>query len=122
MERIVLNVGETELLVEVARSEEEKARGLMFREDLGNLDGMLFLFQEDRRLSFWMKNTLLPLSIAYISSDGVIREIYPLEPGSLLPVESRRSLRYALEVPRGLFEEKDIVPGDRIVFPEDFKP
>lgn len=121
LERTTLVIDGLEMTVEVARTEEEKARGLMFREKMGPADGMIFIFEEDRHLSFWMKNTLMPLSIAYISSNGVVREIYDMEPGSLDPVVSVRSVRYALEVPRGFFEDPGISPGDRIRFEEGFK-
>ena len=116
-----LTIKGIELEVEVARTPEEKARGLMFREELKSADGMIFIFDEDRHLSFWMKNTLIPLSIAYISSDGRIREIYDMEPESLEPVVSNHSVRYALEVPRGYFREKGIVPGDPVLFEQSFE-
>ena len=121
MERTTVRIGEVELQVEVARTRDERTRGLMFREDMGRFDGMLFVFQEDQHLSFWMKNTLIPLSIAYISSDGTIREIYDMKPESLESVPSVRSVRYALEVRQGFFGEHDIVPGDRVEFPGDFR-
>lgn len=122
LERTILRIKGLEIDVEVARTEEERAHGLMYREKMGPAEGMIFIFKEDRRLSFWMKNTLIPLSIAYISADGTIREIYDMEPGSLDPVESIRSVRYALEMPRGFFEDHGITPGDRIIFEEDFVP
>ena len=68
-----------------------------------------------------MKDTLIPLSIAFISSDGVIKEIYDMKPLSLRGIVSRQSVRYALEVNQGIFELNDIKPGDTVVFPEDFK-
>ncbi len=120
-ETTTLAISGLELEVEVARTAEERSKGLMFREEWGSIDGMLFIFEEDRRLSFWMKNTLLPLSIAYISHDGTIREIYDMEPGSLEPVESVRSVRYALEVPRGFFARNHVSIGDRIIFEEGFE-
>jgi uncharacterized membrane protein (UPF0127 family) len=75
---------------------------------------MLFIFDRDEILSFWMKNTLVSLSIAYISSEGKIVEIHDLEPGNLNPVRSSRSVRYALEVPRGWFTRTGLGPGDRL--------
>jgi uncharacterized membrane protein (UPF0127 family) len=65
-------------------------------------------------MSFWMKNTLVPLSIAYIANDGRILEIYDMQPGNLTPVRSSRSARYALEVPQGWFDRVGITPGDRL--------
>jgi uncharacterized membrane protein (UPF0127 family) len=87
----------------------------MFRKEVKDGEGMFFIFERDQVLSFWMKNTLVPLSIAYISRDGEILEIRDLEPGNLNPVVSSRSCRYALEVPEGWFGRVGIGPGDRLV-------
>ncbi len=114
---VVLRIGEHTLQCEVARTEEEQARGLMFRENLPEEYGMLFIYESDRRLSYWMKDTGIPLSIAYISSDGTIKEIYDLKPFSQKEVLSRYSVRYALEVNQGYFESRNIKPGDRVELP-----
>jgi uncharacterized membrane protein (UPF0127 family) len=103
------------ITAEIARTERERERGLMFRKEIKDGEGMLFVFDRDQILSFWMKNTLVPLSIAYISRDGVILEIRELEPGNLRPIVSGRSCRYALEVPRGWFDRAGLGPGSRIV-------
>jgi uncharacterized membrane protein (UPF0127 family) len=103
------------LKAEIARTDKQRQRGLMFRKELKDGEGMLFIFEQDQILSFWMKNTLVPLSIAYISREGVILEIRDLEPGNLRPVASSRSCRYALEVPRGWFDRAGLGPGDRLV-------
>lgn len=107
--------------VEVADTPGEWRRGLMDRTKLGKDRGMLFIFPEDRRLSFWMKDTPLPLSIAYIDSSGIIREIHAMEPHSRKAVSSKSSLRYALEVNRGRFAELGIAEGGRIVFWRGFE-
>jgi uncharacterized membrane protein (UPF0127 family) len=107
--------GPVTIRAEIARTEEQRERGFMFREEVKDGEGMLFVFDRDQVLSFWMKNTLVPLSIAYISRDGVIREIRDLEPGNLRPVVSGRSCRYALEVPRGWFGKAGVEPGNRLV-------
>jgi uncharacterized membrane protein (UPF0127 family) len=73
---------------------------------------MLFVFERDQQLSFWMKNTLIPLSIAYIASDGRITEIRDMYPHDENSVHSSRSVRYALEVPQGCFGRAGIRPGD----------
>lgn len=102
--------------MEIARSPEEQARGLMFRHSMPEDHGMLFPFPEPRQASFWMKNTPLPLSIAYISPDGIILEIYDLHPYHLEPVVSQSpTVAYALEVHRGWFRRHDIAPGDRVI-------
>lgn len=109
-----LKVGGAQVIAEVARTEVERERGLMLRSSLAEGSGMLFVFDKDDRLSFWMKNTKLPLSIAYIASDGCIRQIVDLEPESLATVQSERSVRYALEVPRGWFERAGVKVGDLV--------
>ncbi len=102
--------------VEVADTSESRQLGLMHRKSLDPDEGMLFVFEEEQKLSFWMKNTSIPLSIAYISKHGEIKEIHHMEPFSQKPVPSRYSVLYALEVNQGFFEEKGIGPGDRIQF------
>ena len=73
---------------------------------------MLFIFEKDQILSFWMKNTPHPLSIAYIDSKGKIRDIFDMTPYSLASVVSTVSVRYALEVPQGWFDKVGIKKGD----------
>ncbi len=109
-----LKVGEHYLTVEIAATREERAEGLMYRKKLPENRGMLFVFEKERRLSFWMKNTYIPLSIAFISSDGRIRQIEDMQPESLASVTSDRSVLYALEVNRGWFTEHGIQAGDRV--------
>jgi uncharacterized membrane protein (UPF0127 family) len=86
----------------------------MFRRELAAGAGMLFIFEDDQVRSFWMKNTFIPLSIAYILYDGTIVDIRDMRPGDLSPVHSSRSARYALEVPQGWFASAGIRPGDRL--------
>ena len=82
---------------------------------------MLFLYTEDRHLSFWMKNTSVPLSIAFLTKDGVISQIELMKPHSLKTVNSYRAVRYALELRQGSFAELGVQAGDRVVFPEGFR-
>ncbi len=100
--------------VELAISPEEQQRGFMEREVIPEGTGMIFLYKEDKKMHFWMKNTPHPLSIAYIDSSGMIREIYDMTPYSLQSVSSIHSVRYALEVPQGMFERLGITVGDKI--------
>jgi len=97
---------------EIASTNEERSQGLMFRDKLADGEGMLFIFERDQVLSFWMKNTHIPLSIAYIASDGRIIDIKDMHPLDLSSVSSSRSVRYAIEVPQGWFLRMGIKIGD----------
>ncbi|MDR0382766.1 MAG: DUF192 domain-containing protein [Spirochaetaceae bacterium] len=109
---IVNQAGEdVSLVAELARTAEEQGRGLMFRKKLEDGEGMLFVYERDQILSFWMKNTTIPLSIAFISGGGRIVEIKDMRPLNLSPVRSSRSVRYALEAPQGWFERSNISAG-----------
>ena len=100
---------------EIARTDEERNRGLMHRKNLPDGEGMLFVYEYDTVMSFWMKNTYIPLSIAYITSDGRITEIKDMYPHDENSVMSSRSVRYALEVPQGWFGRVGVKPGDVII-------
>jgi len=88
--------------------------GLMFREKLDQNSGMLFVFDEVGEKSFHMKDTKIPLDIAFINKDGIIESIKELEPLNTLPVYSNSKVLYALEVNRGWFAEKNVKIGDRV--------
>ncbi len=109
----ILRSGAVEILVELAESPSEQETGLMGRKELADGRGMLFVYSDDRMMSFWMKNTLIPLSIAYLGADGTIKEIRDMEPGSLAPVESGHYVRHALEAPLGWFGRVGLGIGDR---------
>ncbi|MGP1601816.1 DUF192 domain-containing protein [Treponema sp.] len=102
---------------ELARTQKEQMKGYMERTRIPEGTGMLFIFERDQILSFWMKNTPTALSIAYIDSRGTIREIYDMTPFSLASVTSNVSLRYALEVPQGWFQKNNIAAGAVISLP-----
>jgi uncharacterized protein len=103
--------------VEVARTGKEQERGLMFRERMGKDEGMLFVYEREERLSFWMKNTRLPLSIAFIDKGGKIVDIQDMEPFSLDTHTSAYPARYALEMNRGWFAREGIKVGDLVKIP-----
>ncbi|MDR1466571.1 MAG: DUF192 domain-containing protein [Treponema sp.] len=107
--------GNVNLAAEVAETTEERQRGLMFRKSLADGRGMIFVFERDQILSFWMKDTYIPLSIAFIAGDGRIIEIHDMEPLSLASVQSSRSCRYALEAPLGWFTRAKINVGDTLI-------
>jgi len=104
----------TTVKAEIAVTQEERNQGLMHRQKLPDGEGMLFVFENDQRLSFWMKNTYIPLSIAYITSDGRIIDILDMYPHDENSVVSSRSVRYALEVPQGWFFRVGVQTGDRV--------
>ena len=106
--------------VEVADDLAEQAKGLMDRTTLGENRGMLFVYPEERELSFWMKNTLIPLSIAFIDSERRIIDIQDMKPLDDEPPSyvSAEPAQYALEVNQGFFEERGVKVGDSVELPE----
>lgn len=103
---------EISVLAEIAVKPEDRNRGFMERKNIPQGTGMLFVFENDQILNFWMKNTPTPLSIAYISKDGKIKDILDMQPFSLADVSSSSYVRYALEVPQGWFRKNGVSAGD----------
>ncbi len=106
---------------EMAVKPEERNYGFMNRKHIPSGTGMLFVFEEEQQLSFWMKNTPHPLSIAYIDKNGKIRDIFDMEPYSLSPILSTRSVMYALEVPKGWYADNGIKVGDLVEIPRNYR-
>lgn len=100
---------------EIAAHEKERNYGFMNRKKIPDGTGMLFVFEQDQILRFWMKDTPTALSIAYIDSTGTIRDIFSMTPYSLADITSTSSVRYALEVPRGWFTRMNISVGDKVL-------
>jgi uncharacterized protein len=115
---IVASGGRFQFEVELAQTPAERARGLMFRESLADDHGMLFDFGHPQEVAMWMRNTLIPLDILFIRSDGSIsriaRDAHPL---SDRVMESGDPVRAVLELRGGLTAERGIEPGDRIIHP-----
>lgn len=109
-----------EVVAEIAKKAEDRNHGYMERKVIPDGTGMIFVFEKDQILSFWMKNTPHPLSIAYIDSKGKIRNIYDMTPFSLSSIVSTVSVRYALEVPQGWYEKNNVKEGDYIILPSSF--
>ena len=103
------------LNIEVPKTQTEFEMGLMFRESLEENTGMLFIFEEAGQKSFHMKDTRIPLDIAFIKEDGIIESIKELNPFTLLPVFSDGEVLYALEVNRGWFVENNVNIGDNVL-------
>ena len=119
-EKVTISAAGKALTVEVARTEAQREHGLMGRRNLGPRDGMIFVFDRDQKLSFWMKDTPTPLSIAFLSAEGKILQIEDMEPFSEKIILSRLSARYALEVRKGAFAELGVSEGAVVTFAPGF--
>ena len=108
----------TEVQVEIADDTAEQRRGLMERTELAENAGMLFVFDREEPRSFWMRNTLIPLSIAYIASDGRIVDIQDMQPLDETSHPSAEPAQYALEVNQGFFAGRGIVVGNVVEIPD----
>lgn len=113
-QKISITIKKYKLIVEIADTKLTRTTGLMFRKELEWDNGMLFVFEAEKKVSFWMKNTSIPLSIAFIDRNGIITEILDLKPNNLTSKKSKKKVKYALEVNRDYFRKNDIKAGDKI--------
>ncbi|MEM4263449.1 MAG: DUF192 domain-containing protein [Candidatus Woesearchaeota archaeon] len=112
-----VKIGDTKVTVELAITPEEKAKGLMYREYLAEDRGMLFVFEEEKAPSFWMKNTLIPLDMIFINSENKIVDILLAEPCKKDPCRSytpKADAKYVLEVNAGFSERHNANIGDEV--------
>ena len=109
-----VRVGPHPMKVEIVETDPQRVKGLMFREKLGRDDGMLFIYDRAEYQSMWMKNTLIPLSVAFLDANGVILNIEDMEPQTLDSHMSAGPASYAIEANRGWFAAKKIKPGDKV--------
>ncbi len=108
-----------EVGVEIAQKHEDRMRGLMYRTSMGDGAGMLFVFEEEQKLQFWMKNTCIPLDMIFLSADGVIVGIEENTPTlSLASFGPRCHARYVLEVNAGWARKTGVRPGMRVELPK----
>jgi hypothetical protein len=105
------------MTVEIADTDETRGLGLMYRSSMDPDAGMLFDFGEDTNSSFWMANTILPLSIAFIQADGNIIDIKDMQPLDTTSVGPGATYRYALETNQGYFRAHNLAPGDKVTLP-----
>ena len=103
------------LEVEIPNNLRDFNRGLMFRESLENDKGMLFIFERVGQYSFYMKNTTIPLDVAFVTEDGIVESIKSLEPNDETAVSSDGQVLFAIEANRGWFAENNVEVGDEIV-------
>jgi len=109
-----LNIGIHLIKAEVAQTEAEREQGLMFRERMGDNEGMVFLFNAPAGVCMWMKNTLIPLSVAFIDDKGEIINIAEMKEQTLDSHCASRAATYALEMNKGWFRQKNIKPGMQV--------
>jgi len=102
--------------VEIAVTSEEHAKGLMGRSELCDTCGMLFIFNDEEYRTFWMKNTKIPLSIAFIDKNGIINDIQDMNPYQTFPTySSKYPAKFALEVNQGWFKKNNITTGSKVI-------
>jgi len=116
-----INIHDKKPRVEVAFRQKERTIGLMFRDKLDNDHGMLFIYPQEQNLSFWMKNTGIPLSIAFINSSETITQIESMAPYSLTNHTSNVKVRFALEMEKGWFRKNGITVGSKVDFPSEIR-
>lgn len=112
--QIKLNAGVHNIRAQVAQTDEQRTVGLMHRPQMPTNEGMLFVFPVASQQCFWMKNTLLPLSAAFIADDGTIVNIEDMKPQTENPHCSTKPVRFVLEMNKGWFAARSLGPGSRI--------
>lgn len=110
---------QAKLTVEIAATEKQRQQGLMLRQSMADNAGMLFLFPNDTTVGFWMRNTYLPLDIAYIDAAGKVLEIHQAQPLDETSITPKGPYRYTLEVNQGWFERHGFGPGANVTLPGD---
>jgi len=112
---VQLTIDGNNVQAEVANTESTRMTGLMFRNSMGTDDGMLFVFTDAKQRAFWMKNTMIPLSIAFMDSKGVIENVLEMPPQTEENFLSDAPAQYALEMNAGWFTKRGIKPGDLVL-------
>ena len=112
--RARLTAGIHQITVQVAQSPEQRSTGLMFRKEMPQAEGMLFVFDQPSQQCFWMKNTLLPLTAAFVADDGSIVNLVDMKPQSTDSHCSAKPVRYVLEMNQGWFAKKGIKAGAKL--------
>jgi uncharacterized membrane protein (UPF0127 family) len=109
---IKLWLGAHEVVTEIARTPIEHQMGMMWRTNMAEMEGMIFIFDEPGRRSFWMRNTLVPLDIAYLAPDGTLLEVHAAQPRNETPLPSESDrVQFVLETRQGWFQRNNVKPG-----------
>lgn len=114
LQRVVLSAGMHQIDAQVASSSEQRQIGLMFRKDMPQHEGMIFVFDQPAQQCFWMKDTLLPLTAAFVADDGTIVNLADMKPQTLDAHCSGKPVRYVLEMNQGWFAKKGIRAGSKL--------
>ncbi len=109
-----VRIGPHPMKVEIVETDPQRVKGLMFREKLGRDEGMLFIYDEPAYQAMWMKNTLIPLSVAFIDREGVILNIEEMAPQTEDSHMSAGPASYSIEANKGWFAQKGVKPGDKV--------
>ena len=114
LERATLSAGMHLIDAQLANTQQQRMVGLMHRKEMPAHEGMLFVFEEPGKQCFWMKNTLLPLSAAFVADDGTIVNIEDMQPHSTAEHCSKKPVRFVLEMNQGWFAKKGLKSGSKI--------
>ena len=112
--RVTLSAGMHQIDAQIAQTPDQRATGLMHRKEMPQHEGMLFAFERPSIQCFWMKDTLLPLSAAFVADDGTVVNIADMKPLALDSHCSDKPVRYVLEMNQGWFARKGVKPGSRL--------
>ncbi|MBM5786840.1 MAG: DUF192 domain-containing protein [Candidatus Fonsibacter sp.] len=115
IQKVRIEIKDKFLIAEIAATDEEQSEGLMNRSSLGKNEGMLFIFEEGSNPCFWMKDTTIPLSLAFIDKENKIVKIVDMTPLSLTEHCSGQPVNLALEVNQGWFQQNNIRVGEKIL-------
>lgn len=115
--RVTLSAGMHLIQAQVAATPQERSVGLMFRKEMPVNEGMLFAFEQASEQCFWMKNTLLPLTAAFVADDGTIVNLADMQPQSLASHCSVKPVRYVLEMNKGWFDKRGLKAGSKLSGP-----
>jgi uncharacterized protein len=114
LQRAVLSLGMFQIDAQIAQTPEERQIGLMFRAQMPQAEGMIFIFEEPSKQCFWMKNTILPLTAAFIADDGTILNLADMKPQTTETHCSAKPVRFVLEMNQGWFAKKGIKAGGKL--------
>ncbi len=117
LQRVKLTAGMNLIDAQVALTPQQRQIGLMLRKEMPQHEGMLFVFEQPSQQCFWMKNTLLPLTAAFVADDGTIVNLADMKPQTTDSHCSTQPVRYVLEMNRGWFEKKGIKAGSKLAGP-----